>query len=124
VRATITDVDRVGAVIDAAIAAGANRISSLSFEASDPEAARAEALAAAVNAAREQARTIAEALGHELGPALEVRGGADSPGPRPFVGDYMMMRAEAAPTPIESGDQTVTANVTVRFALGPELPGR
>lgn len=124
VRATITDVDRVGAVIDAAIAAGANRISSLSFEASDLDAARGDALAAAVGVARDQARTIAQALGHALGPALEVRGGADSPAPRPYAADYMMMRAEAAPTPIESGNQTVIANVTVRFALGPELPGR
>jgi uncharacterized protein YggE len=38
-----------------------------------------------------------------------------------------MMRAgesfQAAPTPIEGGDQTVTASVTVRFALGRESGG-
>lgn len=124
VRATATEVDRIGGVIDAAIAAGANRIAQLSFEASDTREARAEALAEAVRAARAEAVTIAETLGHELGPALEVRGGAERPMPRDMGLDVMMMRAEAAPTPIEAGGQVVTAHVTIRFSLGPELPGR
>ena len=34
------------------------------------------------------------------------------------------MEAQAAPTPIEAGDQSVTATVTIRFALGPELGSR
>jgi len=32
--------------------------------------------------------------------------------------------AQAAPTPIEAGSQTVDANVTIRFALGPEVARR
>ncbi len=122
VRATVADVDAVGGVIDAAIGAGANRVTQIHFEASDVEAARTEALQAAVRAARAQAEAIASALGHELGRALEVRGGADRPGPRPYAMDMVSMRAEA--TPIEAGSQTVTANVTVRFALGAERPER
>lgn len=124
VSATTTDVEAVGGVIDAAIAAGANRIVSISFDTSDTEAARSEALAAAVRNARAQARVMAEALGYELGAVLEVRGGSERPFPRSVNMDAMLMRAEAAPTPIEAGDRTVTANVTVRFALGPERPGR
>lgn len=124
VRATIGDVDAVGTVIDLAIAAGANRVSSISFETTDAEPARAEALALAVRHASAQARIIAETLGHALGPALEVRGGADRPTPRSMEMDMMLMRAESAPTPIEAADRTVTANVTVRFALGAALPGR
>lgn len=123
VRASVGDVAVVGRVIDAAVAAGANRITSISFEASDTEAARQEALAMAVRQARAQALTLAEALGYELGEALEVRGGADRPMPRPVEMDMMLMRAEAAPTPIEAGDRTVTANVSVRFALGARRPG-
>lgn len=121
VRAITTDVDAVGALIDLAIAAGANRVASIAFEAADTEAARAEALSLAVRNAREQARTIAETLGHELGPALEVRGGADRPAPRDIDMNMMLMRAEA--TPIEPGERTVGANVTVRFALGAAMPG-
>ena len=78
----------------------------------------------AVARAREQAATIAAALGHELGPALEVRGGSALPRPGPEMG--LMFRAEAAQvaTPIEAGDQTVTATVTIKYALGPRRSGR
>ena len=124
VRATISDVDAVGRLIDAAIGAGANRVASISFGASDTEEAEAEALAEAVRNARAQAEVIAQTLGRRLGPPLVVSGGAQRPMP---TGDtlrrFSMAEAQAAPTPIEVEDQTVTAFVTIRFALGPELGG-
>ncbi len=123
VRATTDDVTGVGGVIDAAVAAGANRITNIAFDASDTDAARSQALAEAVDNARGQALAIASALGYELGSPLEIRGGAQRPVPRPMLLERAMVSA-AAPTPIEAGDQTVSASVTVRFALGPELPGR
>ncbi len=124
VRVTVPDVNAVGRVIDTAIGAGANRVSSLSFEASDTEPARQAALTAAVRAARAQAGAIAQALGRQLGPAMEVHGGASDTPSRPNLSGAMMLRAEAAPTPIEASDQTVTASVTIRFALGPATGGR
>lgn len=122
VRATVEDVDAVGRVIDLAIGAGANRVSNISFYASDTEAARAEALAEAVRSAREQAEVIAESLGYRLGPPLEINGGAERPIPRPYAAEAMVSM-RAADTPIEAGDQTVIANVSIRFALGPEIGG-
>ncbi len=124
VRATVPDVKAAGRVIDAAIGAGANRVSALSFEASNTDAARKEALAAAVQSARAQAEAIATALGRQLGPALEVHGGASDNTPRPLSGAVMMRAVEGAPTPIEAADQKVTASVTIRFALGPTTGGR
>ncbi len=124
VRATISDVDAVGRLIDVAIASGANRVSSISFMASDTEGARSQALAEAVASASAQARVIAEALGHELGQPLEVRGGSLRPAPVMRVNAVRTLEAQAAPTPIEAGDQSVTATVTIRFALGPELGDR
>jgi len=115
VSVTMEDVDGVGRVIDAAVGAGANRVASLVFEASDTEDARQEALRMAVAQARAQAEAIAAALDVPLGPPMEVRGGANVPGPRPRA---MAMRVEAAATPIEAGAQMVTANVTIRYALG------
>lgn len=126
VRATITDVGAVGRLIDAAIGAGANRVASLAFTASDTEEAEAEALAAAVRSARAQAEVIARALGRSLGAPIIVNGGAQRPPtPRPDMALRGMVfeAAQAAPTPIEVEDQTVTAFVTIRFALGPELGG-
>lgn len=124
VRATIGDVDQVGRLIDVAVGAGANRVASISFSASDVEPARSAAVAEAVRNARAQAEAIAEALGYELGTPLEVRGGADRPTPRPMMYAEMARASQAAPTPIEASDQTVSANVTIRFALGPVLDGR
>ena len=122
VRATVQDVNQVGRVIDVAIGAGANQVASISFTASDVEPARAEALAEAVGNARAQAEVIARELGFELGPPLEVRGGADRP--IPIMMEAMRAVQVSDVTPIEAGDQTVSANVTVRFALGRALSGR
>lgn len=120
VRATITDVDAVGRLIDVAIGAGANRVANIAFRASDTEEAEGQAMTEAVRGARAQAERIAAALGFRLGPPLEVRGGAQRPRPIPMA--FEAARAvQAAPTPIEAGDQTVEANVTIRFALGPPL---
>jgi uncharacterized protein YggE len=121
VRATISAVDQVGRLIDVAIGAGANQVASISFLASDTEPARAQALAEAVRNARAQAEVIAGALGFELGPPLEIRGGAERPMPMPIVA---MRAVQADATPIEAGDQSVSANVSVRFALGRALSGR
>jgi len=63
VRVTVDEIDRVGALIDAATGAGANRVASLSFGSGDLEDAREEALRRAVVDAREQAATIADAPG-------------------------------------------------------------
>lgn len=122
VRARVSDVDAVGRVIDVAIGAGANRVASISFSASDTDQARARAMTEAVQSARTEAELIAEALGYRLGAPLEVRGGADRPGPVPMM--LEAARVQAVQTPIEAGDQTVTANVTIRFALGPALDRR
>jgi len=125
VSATITDVDAVGRLIDVAIGAGANRVSGIAFTASDTEPARRQALSEAVASARAEAEVIAQALGYRLGAPLEIHGGAERPSPRPLALDSgIRFQAAAAPTPIEAGDQTVSANVTVRFALGPALSGR
>ena len=115
VRATINDVESVGALIDLAIQSGANRISAVAFSASRAEAAQREALIAAVEDARLKATAIANALDRSLGEALEVRGNSGQP-----TSNLQMrtMEAARASTPIEAGDQVVRADVTVRFALG------
>lgn len=122
VRATVHNAVAVGRVIDTAIGAGANRVAGISFFASDTEDARNEAMAQAVRDATTEARVIAEALGYELGPPLEINGGAQRPSPGPMLAQARAFE-QAAPTPIEVGTQTVTANVSIRFALGPRMGG-
>ncbi len=125
VRVAVDDVDAAGRIIDAAIGAGANRVASLAFLATDPAEARRGALTQAVEQARQEAETIARALGRELGAPLEVRGGAQTPTPRRDTGPQVMeMAARAVDTPIEAGEQTVRASVTIRFLLGRPLGPR
>ena len=62
----VTDIDRVGKVIDCAFAAGANTLNGISFSASDTEAAKAESLKKAVTDARIRAEVLAEAAGLKL----------------------------------------------------------
>jgi uncharacterized protein YggE len=118
VRVTVDDVSAVGRLIDAGVTAGANRVTSLQFEARNTDAAKAEALRRAVQNARSQAEAMASALGVPLGPALEVQGGSDSfVPPMPYMRAMDMVQA-APPTPIEAAAQSVSANVSIKYRLG------
>jgi len=116
IRVTLPDVDATGAVLDRAVEAGANRVANLQFEASDTRDARLLALREAVASAREQAETIASAMGVQLGIALEVRGGANAPNPRSQAGVMLRAAAESS-TPMEAGDHLVTASVSVTYRI-------
>lgn len=118
VQVTVDTIARVGGVIDAAIAAGANRVANLHFELRDPQAARTEALRLAVARARSEAEAMAQAGGGRLGPVLNMTTGSFAI-PR-YAADMAvaeMRMAQAAPTPIEPGTLSVMANVTVTFRL-------
>ncbi len=125
VRATLTDLSALGKLIDTATGAGANRVAGISFEASHPEEAQQKVLAEAVRSARTQAQTIAAALDRQLGPPIEVTGGVLNPTPRPDLVRFRAAAMAAPPeTPIEAADQTVSATVSITFALGPERSSR
>lgn len=119
VQVTIDDVDRVGAIIDAAVAAGANRVAGLSFQIRDPETARRAAVKEAVAKARAEAETVAQALGRRLGPALAVSTTGFLPPPRPLQVFEAAARMPSVPTPIEPGALEVAATVTATFRLDP-----
>lgn len=115
-----TRLDAVGSLIDTGIAAGANRIDGISFGLRNPQAAEAEALREAVANARASAETLAQALGVPLGAILHASTSTDPIRPVPM----MMGRAvalesvQAFDTPIQPGQQTVQARVTLVFAVG------
>lgn len=114
---TTRDLDRVGALIDIALGAGANRMDGIGFSVSDVDAATAAALTQAVARARESARTIANALGVELGPVVRAST-STAPTPPAVRMERMDMAAQAASvTPISPGEQTVRATVTLSFGI-------
>ncbi|MEJ2504097.1 MAG: SIMPL domain-containing protein [Gemmatimonadota bacterium] len=119
VQVRIDDLDRVGPVVDAAVGAGANQVTGIDFELSDPSEAYHEALRTAIDRARDEAGVAADALGETLGPPLQVStGGLQVPTPTPrYRMEALSMAADAAP-PVEAGELQVQAHVTIVFLLG------
>src|SRR5687767_6464654 len=119
VQVTVDTVARAGGVIDAAIAAGANRVAGLSFELRDPQAARNVALRLAVTRARSEAEVMADAAGQRLGVPLNITTGGYAVPKYARAMDMMMeaQQAPAPPTPIEAGTLTIHANVTIVYKL-------
>lgn len=111
-------VREVGRLIDAGLEAGANRVHGVRFGVEDPTRLRAEALREAVARSRVEAEAIASALGGGLGPVVAVRTDSNRmPFPVPVA--RMEMAQDAAATPIEPGEQTVSAQVFVVYRFHP-----
>ncbi len=116
VEVTIDSIATVGAVIDAAIGAGANRVAGLSFDLRDREGARLAALELAMARARREAETVARAAGAGLGPPVSISMASPDP-PRPMLQGRMLVEAMAEPTPIEGGALAISAEVRVVYRL-------
>jgi uncharacterized protein len=117
VQADVRRIDQVGALIDAALGAGANVVNSLRFYSSRADDARKEALANAVAKARSDAESMAKAAGGSLGSLIEL---STSGVARPMGEEFALARmasADATQTPIEPGEQTVTVFVSARWAF-------
>jgi uncharacterized protein YggE len=116
----VSDLAKVGPVIDAGLGAGANTLDGVDFGLRNDEAARAQALADAARTARAKAETLAKALGVRLGEILEVAEGGVSLSPPPSP-RYGRARVEAAsmmaPTPVSVGQVGVEASVTLRYRI-------
>jgi hypothetical protein len=115
VRVELHRVDQVAAVLDAALAKGANQINSLDFFASNSDSARHVALVQAIARARADADVMAQAAGGSLGPLIELS--TSDAGPRPV---YRMAAtvggvAGQVPTPIEPGQQKLQVSVSARW---------
>jgi uncharacterized protein YggE len=110
----------VGELIEAAVAAGANEASQLSFFVADPGAAQGRGLELAYAAARAKAETLAKLAGQPLGEAVCVTEQGGVPAPM-----YNAMRGGAnVAEMIEPGTEAITFGVDVVFALGEPAPGR
>ena len=116
VSVDVRDLAMVGRIIDVAISKGANMITSLNFFASNTEVARREAITMAIQRARLDADAAVRAAGGTIGGLLEVSVGAYFPPPRPVEFAAKMM-SQAADTPINPGDQTLTVDVSTRWSF-------
>jgi uncharacterized protein len=102
---------KAGALIDAAVAAGANTVYGPSPSRSDADALYREALAKAVADAGGRAAVLAKAAGRELGRVTAISESGAAPVP------VFAKAAADASTPVESGPQETTASVSVTYEL-------
>ena len=107
-----TTLNGAGALIDAAVAAGANTIYGPSLSRSDADELYRQALAKAVDDAKERASVLAKAAGRSLGGVTAIVESGSAP--IPFAA-----KASAAQdsTPVVSGPQETEASVSVTYEL-------
>ena len=116
VRVKVRDIAKLGEIISAANAAGANEISGPAFTIDDPAPARAQAIEEAVADARTSAEAMAKAAGKSVGEVLSMSSSDAGmvAGPMYSTSD---MAGAAKDVPIEPGQLDISASVVVVFEL-------
>jgi uncharacterized protein YggE len=117
VNVKVRDVSRLGKVLDALVASGANQINGPSFEIDDPEAAYDEARRNALKKAQARAEMYAATLGLRVRRIVSINegGGYSPPSPMPMM---KMAAMETADTPVSPGETSLSASLSVVFELG------
>ncbi|GHA75625.1 SIMPL domain-containing protein [Cognatilysobacter bugurensis] len=118
VNVTVRELARLGKILDALVATGANQIHGPTFDIADREPALDEARRNALKQARARADMYAQSLGLQVRRIVSISEGAriDMPGPMPMAG--MRMEKAMADTPVAPGENVLTANLDVVFELG------
>jgi uncharacterized protein YggE len=115
VTVMLRDIPRLGALLDKAVAAGANSIYGIGFGHNDPSAILDKARPLAVADARRKAEIYASAGGARIGRLMVL---TEEAGRQPPIAFSRAFAAGApAPTPIEAGEDKLTVTVTARFEL-------
>jgi uncharacterized protein YggE len=114
VAVKVRDLDKVGAVLGAAMGAGANEMSGLAFQIEEPRQLEEQAREKAMADARARAEGLARLAGVRLGPIVAIQ---ESSGDAPTSGPTMMYKAQAAEVPIERGELLVTTTVNAVYSI-------
>lgn len=114
---TVRDLDKLGDLLDTAVAAGANTVNSVQFDAANKDEALKQARVDAVKNAEKQAKELADATGLSVGeiqsisfvdnqyPVFDGKGGGGG------------AVSEAAAVPIQPGQLSFTVTVNITYEL-------
>lgn len=116
------DLPRVGALLAVAARAGANDIDGVQFSLEDDRSARKEAIETATRRALDEAGVLAAAAGVRTSDVLELRldhASTSMPMPRAAMQRGMLMADanESTSVPVEPGQVTISASVTLTLRL-------
>ena len=113
VEVKIRDLAKLGGLLTLVVESGANSVDSIRFEVSNADEILDEARKKAVEDARHKAGIFAAAAGVDLGTIADItETGTEMPRPYMMRAEGMMM-AKSADVPIEAGEETISANVTM-----------
>ena len=118
VNVTVRDIAKLGRILDALVATGANQVNGPSFDIDEKEPVLDEARRAALDKARTRADMYAQALGLHVRRIVSIdeTGGMSIPRPMPMMAMAKMARDEA--TPISPGENVLSVSLNVVFELG------
>jgi uncharacterized protein YggE len=114
----VRDLAKLGKVLDALVASGANQVNGPSFEVDQPEPAYDEARRGALDKAQARAGMYAKSLGLRVRRIVSISegGGFRPPGPVPMMA--MAKAMDRAETAVSPGETTLGVNLDVVFELG------
>jgi len=115
IRVTVRDLSKLGPTIDAAVAAGANRVSEIGFDVANKAEALKGARQAAVADARQKADLYAQLTGTTLSGVLTLSESVATPEYR--TTQAVPAAASGAATPIETGQGSITITVSVVYEI-------
>jgi uncharacterized protein YggE len=119
VQSRIKPIDKTGAIIDAAVKAGANNVSEVSFIVEDVDAATRQARQQAMDDAKAKADQLARLGGVTLGMPVQITE-TNSPAPMPVDATRSVATAGGAADmapPIQGGQSEIVVYVTVSYGI-------
>jgi hypothetical protein len=120
VTVKITDINKLGELLDKLVSSGSNQISGIRFGFDDNKALLDEARKDAIANTRKKAQLYAQAAGVDVGDVVSINElGTRLPRPiyRRTEMDQAKMMASSGSVPVMSGEQNISASVTVVYEL-------
>jgi hypothetical protein len=117
VMVTVRDLKRLGAMVDAAVAAGATNVNSIAFGLVDPKTAEDAARLEAVKALQAKADLYAKAVGHPVMRLISLSEGVGYAPPVPMPEMMVAGAKRMAATPVSIGEMRVRIEVTGLYEL-------
>lgn len=118
IQVRLSDLGKIGEVIDAGVSSGANNVEGITFGLKDDTAARNAALRDAAQQAKAKADAIADAMNLKIDGVLEISEGGVQVMPKYYEMARGAVAMDAA-TPIQPGQVQVNATVTVTYRISP-----
>ncbi|MEK7562241.1 MAG: SIMPL domain-containing protein [Patescibacteria group bacterium] len=114
----VRNFDKISSVLDAATVNGANNVGNLQITVDDPETAKVEARAKAIEQAKQKAAEMAKNSGLKLGKVIDVQESSYNNYPIPYVmGETVLSKAASAAPDIQAGEQEVTSTVSLTYKV-------